>query len=146
VGRDNADVVRGFVRAFNEGDWDGALADAAPEFEIDLSQAVGPYRGRYRVEEARRFIEEFAENWDAVRIDADEFLTAGDDVLGTWDLQVRGRDGVEVRSRVTWVMTVRGGALVRARMFQERDEAIEACGLAGEAERPDQDSNLGPTP
>jgi hypothetical protein len=45
-------------------------------------------------------------------------------------LHMRGRDGIEVSARVTQVWTVRGGTLVRMRMYQERQEALEAVGLS----------------
>lgn len=125
----NAEIVRAFIDAVNRGDWDAALKDAAPGFEVDLSRAVGPLHGVYGLDEIRRMWEEFAEAWESTRIDADELIEAGEDVVGSWTLYVRGRDGMEVRSRVTWVVTVREGAIVRCCMFQERREALEAAGL-----------------
>jgi ketosteroid isomerase-like protein len=42
---------------------------------------------------------------------------------------MRGRDGVEVTARSTFVFTVENGQITRVRMFQERAEALEAVGL-----------------
>jgi ketosteroid isomerase-like protein len=44
---------------------------------------------------------------------------------------VRGRDGIETTARITLVWTVRDGAIVRATMYQERGQALEAAGLSG---------------
>jgi ketosteroid isomerase-like protein len=107
---------------------DGVLADAGPGFEVDLSRAVGPFQGRYGVEDARRFLSDFVSLWGSARIEADEFMEVGDDVLGTWTLRLSGRDGVEVKSTVTWVFTVREGQITRACMYQEREEALDATG------------------
>jgi ketosteroid isomerase-like protein len=126
---EKTEVVRAFVDAFNRADWDAALEHAAPGFEIDLSRAMGPYRGVYGLDQLRPFLAEFAETWDSLRIDADELLTAGDNVVGTWALHVRGRDGLETQSRVTWVMEVREGALARATMYQDREEGLAAAGV-----------------
>jgi ketosteroid isomerase-like protein len=43
---------------------------------------------------------------------------------------MRGRDGVEVIARSTFVYTVEDGQITRLRMFQERAEALEAAGLS----------------
>jgi ketosteroid isomerase-like protein len=70
--------------------------------------------------------------WESVQIDGDEFRPSGDHVLGTWTLHAHGRDGMEVTSTVTWVLTVNDGRLTRATMYQERAEALAAAGFAGE--------------
>ena len=41
----------------------------------------------------------------------------------------RGRDGIEVQARGIWVWTIRDGSIVRACLFQDRQEALEAAGL-----------------
>ena len=43
---------------------------------------------------------------------------------------MRGRDGIEVSARSTFLYTVENGQITRLRMFQERDEALEASGLS----------------
>jgi ketosteroid isomerase-like protein len=43
----------------------------------------------------------------------------------------RGRDGLEVTARFTYLWTFRDGACVRVTIFQERNEALEAAGLRG---------------
>jgi hypothetical protein len=42
---------------------------------------------------------------------------------------IRGRDGIEVVARSTYVFTVENGQITRQRMFQGRAEALEAAGL-----------------
>ena len=41
-----------------------------------------------------------------------------------------GRDGIEVEARVTFVWTIRDGAIERITMYQERQDALEALGLS----------------
>jgi hypothetical protein len=43
---------------------------------------------------------------------------------------LRGRDGIEVIARSTFVFTVKNAQITRLRMFQERAEALEAAGLS----------------
>ena len=42
---------------------------------------------------------------------------------------MRGRGGMEVIARSTFVFRVENGQITRLRMFQERAEALEAAGL-----------------
>jgi len=44
---------------------------------------------------------------------------------------IRGRQGIEVLARSTFVFTVENGQIARLRLFQERAEALEAAGLSG---------------
>ena len=45
MSQENVEIVRGAIDAMNRGDWDAALKAAAPNFEFDLSRAVGPLHG-----------------------------------------------------------------------------------------------------
>lgn len=129
--RTNREMVLGFIEGINRQDWSATFADAAPDFEIDLSRAIGPYRGVYGIEDAQRLFGEFTESWQSLRIDAaaDELIEAGDAVLGTLTMHVHGRDGINLTSTVSWVWTVRDGKLARASMYQERSDALQAVGL-----------------
>jgi ketosteroid isomerase-like protein len=129
VSQENVDLVRAALEAFNRGDWDGFFKDAVPSFELDLSRATGPVHGVYGLDQARRVLHEFSDAWESLQIEGDEYIDAGEHVVAPWTLRARGRDGIEVPSRVTWVWTVREGGVVRASMYQERHEALEAVGV-----------------
>jgi ketosteroid isomerase-like protein len=129
MSRENVEIVRSAVEAVDRGDWDAMLADAAPSFEIDLTRAVGPIHGVYPRDRIPALLDEFADSWESLRFEADELIDAGEHVVVPWTMRARGRDGIEVPSRVTWVWTVRDGAIVRACMYQEREDALEAAGL-----------------
>jgi ketosteroid isomerase-like protein len=43
---------------------------------------------------------------------------------------IRGRQGIEVVARSTFVYTVENGQITRHRMFQDEAEALEAAGLS----------------
>jgi ketosteroid isomerase-like protein len=105
------------------------LKKAAPEFELDFSRSVGPQPGVYGLDQARGIVmEDLAENWEALRIEANEFIEAGDHVVVPWTLHVAGREGIEVQARTTWVFTIRNGTIARITMYQQRAEALEAAG------------------
>jgi ketosteroid isomerase-like protein len=129
MSRENVEIARASIEAYNRMDWDGALKDASPDFECDLSRAVGPQHDVYRLDQMRRFWSEFAESWESVRIEPHEFIEAGEHVVVPLTMHTRGRDGIEVQARITWTWTILDGDLVRLCMYQDRQEAIEAVGL-----------------
>ena len=130
MSQENVETVRATIDAYNRGDLDAALKDAAPEFELDWSRAVGPQRGVYRLDQIRAFFVDFLEAFESTRVEPDEFVEGGDHVVVPQTGYVRGRDGIEVTARVTLVWTIRNGAIERVSMYQERQEALEAAGLA----------------
>ena len=95
-------------------------------------RGLGRSEGRpfYGLDQLRGFLVEFAESWESVRIEPHEFIEAGDLVVVPWTTHARGRDGIEVVSRPTFVWTIRDGAIERLSMYQERQEALEALGLS----------------
>jgi ketosteroid isomerase-like protein len=126
----NVELVRAAVDAYNRGDRDAALKDAAPDFEMDLSRALGPQHGIYGLEQIPGFWREFDESWKSIQIDPREFIEIGEHVVVPWTMRTVGRDGIEVEARVTWTFTIGEGALQRITMYQEREEALEAAGLS----------------
>ena len=42
MSQENVEIVRAAFDALNRGDMDAVLKDAAPDFELDWSRAVGP--------------------------------------------------------------------------------------------------------
>jgi len=125
----NAAIMRKAVEAFNRGDWDGFLEHAGEGFEFDLSRAAGPEHGVFSLDETRELLKRFAEPWESLTIETVELVETGDHVVAAQTLHARGRDGIDVPSRVTWVWTFAGGEITRAAMYQEWDEAAEAVGL-----------------
>ena len=130
MSRENVEIVKAAIDAVNRGDWDAAFQDAAPGFEQDMSRAVGPDRGIYGLDQARRNWEEFAASWESFRVEPHEFIEVGDHVVVPGTGHMVGRDGIEVVVRVTLVWTIRNGAIERVTMYQERQDALEDLGLS----------------
>ena len=129
MSRENVEVVRAAFEAINRGDWDALVQNSAPGFEFDASRAVGPVHGVYGLDQVRQAIEEFAEPWESLRYEADEFIEAGERVVTPFTNYLRGRDGIEVQARAVFVWTIRDGAIAHNCFYQERHEALEAVGL-----------------
>jgi ketosteroid isomerase-like protein len=131
MSQENVEIVRAAIDALNKGDLDAWLKDAAPDFEFDLSRAVGPVRGVFKLDQIRALLEdEFFSQWEAVRFQADELIDAGEHVVGTLAMSNRGRDGIEVTARTPWVFTFREGKIVRQCYYQDKVDALRAAGLS----------------
>jgi ketosteroid isomerase-like protein len=130
MSQENVEIVRASIDAWNRGDWDAALKDAAPSFEFDFSRSVGPGRAVYSLDQMRRYFDEFVQAWESLRLEVDEFIEVGEHVVMPNTLHAQGRDGIEVQARAAWVWTIRDGNVARLCFYQERREALEAVGLS----------------
>ena len=131
MSEENVEFVRAYIDEINRGrNWTAAGARfMSDDIEIDWSRSPAPYRGIYKGREgALRFAEEI-EVWEEARIEPEDFIDAGDDVLVPHVVRLRGRDGLEVKVRATYVYTMRDGLCVRWRVYQAHAEALEAAGL-----------------
>ena len=127
----NVEMARRSYEAWHRGDVDAAFEDFAPDFELDMSRAIGIDRGIYSLNQMRRLTEEeFWEAWETVQVGADEFIDAGEHVVMPFTNRLRGRDGIEVQARGTWLCTIRDGLIARICLYQEVQEALEAAGLS----------------
>src|SRR6476620_9881589 len=130
MSHENVEMVKAAIDAYNREDWDAFFKDLAPGFEMDFSRAVGPWRGVFGLDQARRIVGEFRETWESARVEPHEFIEAGDLVVVSSTQHVKGRGGIEVVVRGAFVLTIRNGAIERFTMYQERQDALEAVGLS----------------
>jgi ketosteroid isomerase-like protein len=126
---ENAEIVRKAIEAGNQRDLAMARALWRSDAELDWSRSKGPLKGVYRGrEETESFQNEFWSTFERMEIEPHEFTQVGSDVVVPNTAHMRGREGMEVTARSTFVYTVEDGQITRLRMFQERDEALEAAG------------------
>ena len=130
MSQENVEIVRRYLEASNGSAWKEQLAAFIDDdVEIDWTRSPAPYRGLYRGrEEATQFFEAL-DVWADARLEPAEFIDAGDDVLVPHVVHLRGRDGIELAVRATYVFTMGDGRCVRWRIYQEHDEALKATGL-----------------
>ena len=140
MSQENVELVRRTIDAYNRRDRDTLQALNHPDIEIDWSASIGPepriYRGR---EQAADFYDNFLDMFERVRLVPERFIEAGDAVVVPNSADVRGRDGIQTVARSTLVYEIRGGRIVRVRLYQDIADALEAVGLR-ERPLPEQDA------
>jgi ketosteroid isomerase-like protein len=128
----NVDIVQTMLSAFNRGDFGAFLDMCHPNVEWDLSRRlIDPeiYRGRDGIQ---KFFEQQDEAWaEAPKMEAERLIDAGDNVVAFVRVHGRGRgSGVEVGTRIAQLWTIQEGKAIRLVYYGDRDEALEAAGLA----------------
>ena len=133
MSRENVELMRRGYEAFNRGDIDDVVdALAGPDCEFIPAGLLPGVEEVYRGPDGfRRFASLFWEGFDDPRVEVDDLVDAGDQVLATVTNRGRGKvSGVDV-ARTTWaVWTIRDGKVIRGQAFESRAEALEAVGLS----------------
>jgi ketosteroid isomerase-like protein len=133
MSQENREIVRRVYEAFNREGLDAAFEHLHPDFEYDLSAAIGPYAGMYSGRETvRKMFEDFFSAWEYMHVEPEDFIDVGDDrVLVPTRGRGRGKgSGIEIEGRPSAIWTVRDGQLIRGAVFNDRAEALEAAGLS----------------
>jgi ketosteroid isomerase-like protein len=132
MSQENVDVVRRGIEAWNQRDLTTQLALYRSDAEIDWSRSRGLLKGVYRGHQGiQTRWNEFWSTFEEVQLETHGFTPVGSsEVVVSNTAHLRGREGIEVIARSTFVYTVENGQITRLRMFQERAEALEAAGLS----------------
>jgi ketosteroid isomerase-like protein len=129
VSEESIAVVRRLVEAFNSGDVDTMLDELDPEAELYpmRAQLEGTvYRGH---DGLRQWLSDLDEDWEWVRMDADEFREVDDAVVALGRLRSRGRaSGVDLDLPLAVVWKLRGGKVVYSKAYSERHDAVTSAG------------------
>jgi ketosteroid isomerase-like protein len=130
MSQENVEIVRRGYEAFARGD----LKTAMEMFHSDVEwhdpdrPGGGTYRGH---EGVLRNLEEWLEGWEEFRLEPEEFLEAGDQVVVLVRQSGRGKgSGVEIEAPLAQAFRLRKGKVVWARTYSSRDEALKVAGLS----------------
>jgi ketosteroid isomerase-like protein len=127
---ENVETVRRHTEAWNRRDLTTWLALFSSDGEIDWSRSRGPLKGVYCGHgELEVFWDAFWSTFEDVRVELHGFTEVGFEVVVPNTAHMRGRQGIEVVARSTFVITVENEQITRLRMFQKQAEALEAAGL-----------------
>ena len=132
MSRENVEIVRSGLEAFTEGNLEAVFAASDPCIELEVSDAYFDAPRTYRGHDGmRELFAAQADVFDPFRLEPEEFLDAGDQVVVMARAGGIARaSGVEVLGRFGHVWTLRGGKIVHFKEFKDPDEALQATGLA----------------
>ena len=126
MSRQNVETVRKGFEAYQQGDWERVVRDAAPDIEVvqppDFADARSYHGHRGFVE----VLQWWPSQWEDFHVELTEVIDVNDDQV-VWATRQRGRgkgSGVEVVGEVAFVSTFHGGKTIRIEMFQSLDEAL----------------------
>jgi ketosteroid isomerase-like protein len=134
MSEENVTTVREAFEAFLRGDQEKTAELVDPE--IEFHGTVGGLQegqvahGQSQIDE--QFEEVDLEAWEERRLEAEEYIDAGDNVVVLLHEYRRGRgSGVELEAKTAVVVAVSGGRVVRIQGYMDRHAALEAAGLRG---------------
>lgn len=129
------EIVRRAVAALNRRDFPAALELIHPEAELDWSRRLldpAVLRGH---EDAQQFIEETFEIFGDVKIEEEEIMDLGEEVIMVGVARFEGRSsGAKVAARAANVWTVRDRKIVRFQLYQDKESALRAVGTPTRSE------------
>ena len=133
MSRENVEIVRASWRALAAGGLDAVTEFWDPEIDWRAIEGapddVGEMRGR---EAVRRYLQDWVDTFDGLTVVAEELLEL-DDRRVVAVLRVSGRaklSGIETELRLAVVYSLRDGKIVRGREYIDREQALEAVGVA----------------
>jgi ketosteroid isomerase-like protein len=132
MSQENVELVREAFEAFERGDQDKRAQLLDPE--VELHGTVGGLQegqiARGQSEIDKTFEAEDLEAWEERRLEPEEFIDAGDNVVVLLHEYRRGRgSGIELETDTAVVVAVREGRVVRMQGYMDRAAALEAAGL-----------------
>jgi ketosteroid isomerase-like protein len=130
VSQENVEIVRREYAAFAARDWE-TLADLChPDLEYEtLGVAPGRLRGFREITE---FFDAWAELYGEFRVEAEEIVEAGDQVVAVERHAARGVKGSDAEGMVghsfACLISFKDGRISRVKEYATRDEALAAAG------------------
>ena len=134
---EDAERLRGAYQAFNEGGVEAFLERLAPEFQVrDRESSPDRAETRYGKEGLKELFASYMEAFDALSLEPQEFIDAGDQIVVSLHQRVRGKgSGAEVVGNIAHAWTMREGAPFRLRIFGDKESALRALSAEGHIDR-----------
>ena len=130
MGPRDEELVRTALEHWNRSDWEAVLRYLDPDVEwrtatalLDLPQHSRGHDG------VRAFWQTWASGWTNIRVDTEEFIPAGDELLVLVRWRATSHAGIELDQPVAFRFRIRDERVTRFISYWERADAFEALGL-----------------
>ena len=130
MGPRDEELLRTAFEDWNRSDWEAALRYIDPDVEwrtavplLDLPQLSRGHDG------VRAFWQAWTSSWTNIRVEPEEFIPAGDELLVLVRWRATSRAGIEVDQPVAFRFLIREERVIRFISYWERDAAFEALDL-----------------
>ena len=133
MSRQNVEIVRRIVDAFNPRDGDALIDGLDPQIEWHVPPMLPEQTVYHGHEGVRALWQSMRDSFEDFHLAVEEIVEVGDRVMLLAAMHGRGKgSGVEVQSpSFGWVWTLRDGKALRVEVYPTRAETLKA--LAGEA-------------
>ena len=133
MSRENVESVRRGYELYAAGDLEGVASLFADDAELADAGGLGVAGTaagvRYGPEGFLRANEEALEAFEDYRVEAEEFIDAGETVVVAVRISGRGRaSGAELETHLAHVWVFRNGKVIRGDVYWSTEEALEAVG------------------
>jgi ketosteroid isomerase-like protein len=130
MSQENVEVVMRWFERLGRGEAEAALQYVHPAVETHEGPELPGAASYFGHAGLARAYEHWAEQWDDFRMELEELVDAGSDVVAVTRHHGTGRASrVPVQTLVAYVLTLHDGKLVRVRIFDTKAQALDAVGL-----------------
>jgi uncharacterized protein len=130
--QEDVERLRGAYQAFNEGGVEAILERLGSTFQVRDRESSPDRETRHGREGIKQLFDSYMEAFDALHLEPEEFIDAGDQIVVTLHQWIRGKgSGAEVFGRIAHVWTMREGAVLGLRIFGDKERALEALRAEG---------------
>jgi ketosteroid isomerase-like protein len=130
MSRENVEVVRRWIDAYNGRDMEGVIGLTDPDFQF-RSYFVGIESVFHGHEGLRTYFTQLDDAYESFQVVASDLIDAGAAVLMVAQAQWRGKgSGATGATPIFPAFWLRSGKVVRGETFSDRREALEAVGLS----------------
>jgi ketosteroid isomerase-like protein len=133
MSQENVEIVRQVFESLERRDWDSMahLFDPNVEQHGTVGGIEEGHVARGLLQVRQVWEKEDDEIWDEHRLEPQEFIDAGDQVVVFQREYQRGKSsGVELVIDTASILDLRGGRIVRMQGYMDRAAALEAVGLS----------------
>ena len=130
MSQENVEIVRREYAAFVTRDWDALAELCHPDLEYETYGPPGRLRG---FREMTAYFDEWANVFGELRVEAEEIVDLGDQVVAVERQDARGLKGSEAEGTVGYtiacLISFKDGRISRVKEYATREEALEAAGI-----------------